>query len=104
MLDITIEEYEQEIWISLKGCMAGPDVSELNQAWAQLEPRLAGRNVAIDLRGVTQSDKAGVQALGEIYTRTRARLLTEISDYLALEIMYGQEDGVLMDTREWVTN
>ena len=104
MLQITIEEDEREILIALEGCAAGSDVSEINQAWAQLMPRLDGREVSIDLRGVTQSDRAGVQALGEIYTRTKARLLTRIEQHLALEIMYGQEDGVLVNASEWVTN
>ncbi len=104
MLQIMIEEGDGEILITLAGCVAGPNVGDLFRVWAELAPQLRGRRVSIDLHGVTQWDPAGVQALGGIYTRTKARLLTDISDCLALEIMYGQVDGVLVDASEWVTN
>ena len=53
---------------------------------------------------MTHSDEAGLQALGQIYTRTKARLLTRTpwSEVLALEILYGQENGLLVDAGEWM--
>ena len=104
MLQIRVEEDEQEIWMTLQGCVAGPEVAELNRAWAELAPRLQNRQLSIDLRTVTHSDEAGVQALGQIYARTKARLLTRTpwSEALALEILYGQENGVLVDAGEWM--
>jgi hypothetical protein len=97
MLRIRIEEDDQEVWMLLQGQIVGPEVDGLNQAWAELAPRLQDRRAVIDLRTVTGSDKAGEQMLGEIYAQTKATLLTRTpwSQYLALEIMYGREDGVL---------
>ena len=82
--------------MTLQGQVAGPGVLELNRAWAEMAPRLHGKRLLIDLRTVTHSDAAGKRVLGEIYAGTKAKLLTLTlwSEYLALEIMYGREDGV----------
>ena len=97
MLQIKIDEVADEIPMTLQGQIAGPEVSELNRAWAEVAPRLHKKRLAIDLGTVTHSDAAGIQMLVEIYQRTDARLLTMSlwSEYLALEIMYGREDHVL---------
>jgi len=97
MLNIRIDESADEIRMTLQGQIAGPEVPELNRAWAEVAPRLHQKRLAIDLGTVTHSDPTGMQALIEIYDRTRARLLTMSlwSEYLALEIMYGREDHVL---------
>jgi anti-anti-sigma regulatory factor len=102
MLRIRIEESEEEIGMTLHGRIAGPEVTELNRAWAEMAPRLREKHLWIDLRTVTHSDAAGKQVLGEIYAQTKARLLTRTlwSEYLALEIMYGREDGVFANACE----
>ena len=103
MLQITVEEDNREVWIRLDGSVAGMDVADLCRAWAEVAPRRGTRQVKIDLRGVTESDNAGVQILGEMYSRTNARLMAgTLSECLALEVMYGQEDGILVDASEWL--
>jgi ABC-type transporter Mla MlaB component len=102
MLNIKVEEGAEEIRMTLQGQIAGPEVPELNRAWAEVAPRLHKKRLAIDLGTVTHSDAAGMELLAEIYQRTQARLLTMSlwSEYLALEIMYGREDGVLANACE----
>jgi anti-anti-sigma regulatory factor len=102
MLQIRIDEGADEIRMTLQGQVAGPQVPELNRAWAEVAPRLHEKQLSIDLGTVTHSDAAGIQVLVDIYERTRAKLLTMSlwSEYLALEIMYGREDGVLANACE----
>ena len=103
MLLITIEEDDREVWMTLEGCVSGTHVSDLCRAWAEVAPRRGAREVKIDLRGVTESDDAGVLALGDIYARTNAKLLAgTLTECLALEVMYGQENGVLIEASEWL--
>jgi hypothetical protein len=106
MLEIQVEEDDREIRIALQGCVAGMHVADVYRAWAELAPRRGDRQVRIDLREVTHSDKAAVLALGKIYVQTNARLLagTPGSECLALEVMYGQEDGILIQAHEWITS
>jgi ABC-type transporter Mla MlaB component len=103
MLQITIEEDSRAVGITLDGSVAGMDVADLCRAWAELAPRRGTRQLKIDLRGVTESDTAGVLVLGEIYSRTNAKLMAgTLSECLALDVMYGQENGVLIDACEWL--
>jgi hypothetical protein len=103
MLQITIEEDDREVWMTLEGRVAGMQVSDLCRVWTDLAPRRGARELKIDLRGVTESDGAGVLALGEIYNRTNAKLLAgTLTECLALEVMYGQENGMLIDASEWL--
>jgi len=102
MLQIKIDESADEIRMTLQGQIAGPEVPELNRAWAEVAPRLHEKRLSIDLGSVTHSDPAGMCLLVEIYERTKAKLLTMSlwSEYLALEIMYGREDSVLAQACE----
>lgn len=106
MLEVRVEEDDREICIALQGCVAGADVSEVHRAWRELAPRRGERQVRIDLREVTCWSKAAVVALGKIYTQTNAGLRTGTaqSESLALEVMYGQEDGVLIQAHEWIAS
>jgi anti-anti-sigma regulatory factor len=102
MLRIRIDEDEQEIGMTLQGRIAGPEVAELNRAWTEMAPRLREKHLWIDLRKVIHADAAGKQTLGEIYSHTKAKLLTRTlwTEYLALEIMHGREDGVFANACE----
>lgn len=103
MLLITIEEDDREVWMTLEGCVAGTHVADLRRTWMELAPRRGARQLKIDLRGVTESDDAGVLALGAIYSRTNAKLMAgTLSECLALEVMYGQENGVLIEACDWL--
>lgn len=88
MLKITIQETPESIEMKLEGRVAGPWVSELNQAWAETAPRIGAKKLSLDLANVTYSDGAGMEALKNIYARTQAQLITGTlwTQYLAEEI------------------
>jgi hypothetical protein len=101
MLRITIHETDDEMAIRLEGRVAGPWVAELGHAWAEAAPRLASRQVVLDLRDVTFADIEGKHVLSDIHSQTRARLVanTQWSQFLAGEIsgshlgQIGEEPG-----------
>jgi ABC-type transporter Mla MlaB component len=106
MLAIRVEEDDREICIALAGGVGEMDSSELLHAWEAVAQRRGQRQVRIDLHAVTHSDKTGARALSNIYAQTNARLMvgygTPEAEILALEVMYGQEDGPLFHEREWM--
>jgi ABC-type transporter Mla MlaB component len=106
MLEIRVEEDDWQICIALLGCVSGVHVADVYRAWAELAPRRGNRQVRIDLSEVTESDKAAVVALGNIYNLTNAKLRvgTPESEILELEVMYGQDDGVLIRAHEWIAS
>ena len=61
--------------MKLEGRMVGTWVTECKQAWLALESSLALMKLALDLRGVTFVDEAGLQLLREIYSATRAEMI-----------------------------
>ena len=74
--------------IMLEGRVAGPWVAELNRVWVETAPHLSSKSLVIDLRNVTYADSAGTDTLKQIYTHTRAKLLSASpwTEYLASEI------------------
>jgi anti-anti-sigma regulatory factor len=88
MLRITIHETDDEMAIRLEGRIAGPWVAELGHAWAEAAPRLASREVVLDLRDVIFADEKGKQVLKEIHSQTKAKLVadTQWSQFLAGEV------------------
>ena len=75
-LRITIEEDETAMELKLEGRVAGPWAAELSHVWVEEFPRLASRKLSLDLRSVTYADADGTRTLREIYSRTRAELVT----------------------------
>ena len=94
-LRISIQENEQTIGFILEGRVAGPWVAELKRAWTELIPRLCGKKVSLDLRNVTYTDASGKCVLCEIFSRTKADLLTSspLTQYLAEEIRNSKKNG-----------
>jgi anti-anti-sigma regulatory factor len=89
MLRISIHEDDRSIGLTLAGRLAGPWVAELSRAWLETAGRLDGKKkLMLDLRDLTYWDADGKRALKEIFTRTRAELITSSfwSEHLANEI------------------
>ena len=74
-LKISIEERKQDTQIKLEGRVAGPWTAELNRVWVESAPRLAGKGLVLDLRGVTYADAGATQLLRQIYQQTHAELI-----------------------------
>jgi len=75
-LRITIEEDENAMELKLEGRIAGPWAAELSRVWVEVAPRLASKELSLDLRNVTYADGDGTQALRDIYSRTHAKVVT----------------------------
>jgi hypothetical protein len=90
-LRISIEQTTVSVSITLEGRIAGPWAAELGRSWTELTPPLGTRTLLIDLRNATYADASGVQVLRNIYSETRAELITSTpwTKYLAEEIMRG---------------
>jgi anti-anti-sigma regulatory factor len=91
LLRITINQNEQGAVIKLEGRVAGPWVAELSRTWKEQGPSLTTRRLSLDLRDITYSDAAGTQALRDIYSQTRADIVTgnPWTHFLAEEVMRG---------------
>ncbi len=87
-LRISIQENDSTIGFTLVGRLAGPWVTELEQAWQDVAKRLNGKKLSLDLRDVTYSDAAGKRVLREMFARSRAEFIThsDWSHHLAEEI------------------
>jgi hypothetical protein len=88
MLRITTSETDSAVAMALHGKVVGPWVDELVGAWKAIAPRLAGRKLQLDLRGVTFADDSGKQVLRQIYSQSHAEIHTRTAwtEYLAEEI------------------
>jgi len=75
-LKISIEERLKDTQIKLEGRVAGPWTAELSRVWIESAPRLAGKGLVLDLRGVTYADADATQLLRQIYEQTHAELIT----------------------------
>jgi len=85
---ISIHENDSTIGFTLVGRLAGPWVTELEQAWKDVAKRLNGKKLSLDLRDVTYSDAGGKRVLREMFARSRAEFIThsDLSHHLAEEI------------------
>ena len=74
--------------MKLEGRVAGPWASELDRVWEETAPRLASRQLVIDLHNVTYADANGKQVLRTIYAQTGAQLVTNTpwAQFLAEEV------------------
>ncbi len=85
-MKVTIHQADGDgITMKIEGKIAGPYVSELNQAWMVLAPLLGLRKLLVDLRGVTHVDGTGRNLLAEIHGRTGAEFIadTPLTKYFA---------------------
>jgi hypothetical protein len=55
--------------------MVGPWVAECRRAWLALEPSLATKKLALDLRGVIFVDESGVELLQQICRAAQPEIL-----------------------------
>jgi anti-anti-sigma regulatory factor len=87
-LRISIQENDTTIGFTLVGRLAGPWVTELEQAWEDVAGRLKGKKLSLDLRDLTYSDAGGKRVLREMFARSRAEFITDSdwSHHLAEEI------------------
>lgn len=87
-LRISIQENHNSIGLTLVGRLAGPWVNELDQVWQELAQRLEGKKLLLDLRDLTYSDAGGKRVLREMFSKSRAELIThsDWSQFLAEEI------------------
>lgn len=88
MLRISIQEDDNKVEVALAGRLAGPWVDELDRAWKQAAPAVAGKELSLDLRDLTYSDSQGLQVLKNIFRQTGAELVASSywSQQLAAEI------------------
>jgi len=94
-LRITMQETNVAVEIKLEGRIAGPWAAELGRVWVETAPLLASRELVLDLRNVTYADTGGRRVLADVYSHTRARLITSTpwTQHLAEEIMGEQAVG-----------
>lgn len=76
-LRISIQENDSTIGFTLVGRLAGPWVTELEQAWKDVSARLQGKRLSLDVRDLTYSDAGGKRVLREIFRGGRADFITE---------------------------
>jgi hypothetical protein len=91
-LRITVQETDKSIDITLEGRVTGPWVAELSRVWVETAPQLGKKSLSIDLRNVIYADAGGKQLLRDIYSQTKAKLISNSpwAQYLAQEIMHSQ--------------
>ncbi|HET9845589.1 MAG TPA: hypothetical protein VFQ02_07540 [Nitrospira sp.] len=59
MLKITTHVSDDSTQITLEGRLAGPWIDELERCWRESEQTAAGRQLIVDLRGVTFVEQEG---------------------------------------------
>jgi anti-anti-sigma regulatory factor len=69
MLRITTNTYPQALTLRLEGRLEGPRVAVLAQCWSGALLKLDGRQLRIDLNGVTFVDAQGKALLAEMYAQ-----------------------------------
>jgi anti-anti-sigma regulatory factor len=69
MLRITTNQNGHALVLQLEGRLYGPWVAVLEQCWSSALPRLRGRRLCVDLRGVTFVDAAGKTQLSKMYAQ-----------------------------------
>ena len=75
MLRIVVEAGPDQVTVKLEGSLAGPWVTELEQAWRTTRPGLNDRSLCVDLTAVDHVDEAGKYLLA-LLSRDGARLTT----------------------------
>jgi anti-anti-sigma regulatory factor len=87
VLKITVQKTPKSIAMKLEGAIAGDWVPELEKLWQSLQTSLDGKELSIDLCGVTYVDQKGRKVLAEIYGETGATFLADrpLTQYFADE-------------------
>ena len=95
-LRISINEQAQDAQIKLDGRIAGPWTAELSRVWVETAPRVSGKRLVIDLRGVTYADASATQLLREMYEQSNAQVIagTVWTQSLAEYIQGGESQKV----------
>jgi hypothetical protein len=99
-LKISIEERGQGAQIKLEGRIAGAWTAELSRVWVEAEPRLAGKELVVDLRDVTYADAHATQLLREIYEQTHAEIIAgtvwtqSLADYIKAGELETHSEGL----------
>ena len=75
MLRIETQERDGCVLIRLEGKLSGPWVLELEQVYTDTKPKAGGRQVVLDLEGLTGIDSAG-RYLAALIERDGARIQT----------------------------
>jgi anti-anti-sigma regulatory factor len=93
MLRITTDDKPKCLTLRLEGRLHGPWVPVLDECWSKALPAAGGRQVRVDLNGVTFVDAEGKAQLAEMYAQG-AELLGEDLQTKAIvaEIRAGQTD------------
>jgi ABC-type transporter Mla MlaB component len=75
MLRITLEERPETTQIKIEGRLSGPYVDELERTWRALQPGLNGKQLSVDLCGMTGVDESGRRLLAEMYSKNHAQFI-----------------------------
>lgn len=63
MLRITVHDNPESLTFQVEGTLAAPLVEELERCWKASHPAHPGRDLQVDLRGVTYIDDSGKRLL-----------------------------------------
>jgi anti-anti-sigma regulatory factor len=87
-LRITLNQKEEAALLTLEGRVAGPWATELGRVWIDTAPRLAQKDLSIDISNVTFADADGMKVLRDIYSQARAEIVanTPWTRHLAVQI------------------
>jgi hypothetical protein len=69
MLRITTHKTPQALTLRLEGRLEGPWVAVLTRCWGRTRSRLAGRQLCVDLNGLTFVDVMGKAQLTQMYAQ-----------------------------------
>lgn len=87
MLRITTDETPQALTLRLEGRLDGPWVAVLAECWHRALPDAEGRQVRVDLNGVTFVDLRGKAQLAEMHARGAQLLAGDLEiDAIVTEI------------------
>jgi len=77
LLKISIQEADNMATLTIEGKLKGPWVTELDRVWEELMPRLRGRQLNVDIRGLMFVDNGGKEILKSIFQETGAELIAD---------------------------
>jgi anti-anti-sigma regulatory factor len=80
MLKITTHVSDDASRITLEGRLAGPWIGELERCWRESEQSAAGRQLIVDLTGVTFVEQQGKALLSRMCQSSRMRKTRSISE------------------------
>ena len=78
MLRITTQKTPQALTLRLEGRLEGPWVAVLTRCWGRTRNTLAGRQLRVDLNGLTFVDAMGKARLSEMYAKGEQLLADDL--------------------------